>query len=325
MIRTSKQADERFEAGAFECWCLHGAVGMAAGFRDFAKRLVERKTGARAVDLWRFLEGGGLSMPQFAAALNAEVGGEARRGSGQGLLGYSMGGRLALHALLEKNHPWSAAVIVSAHPGLREPAERRARRSADAVWARKAMLGAWTDFLKEWDSQPVLAGGVVRDEALVAEWPFAAAKSRGVSSIGRLARRSLSGNGWAKFRFRFCGLLVKTTRNFIKSPSKRSDTCLTVGWRSLQVRGTACHGRSRTGSPTRSRGFSGSEWDPECGKARNLWCFRTLECSEVRCLRLFDPHVGCRYGSDFQSVAGVFTKFPWFGGSRMKKFQEFSK
>ena len=56
MIRTSKQADERFEAGAFECWCLHGAVGMAAGFRDFAKRLVERKTGARAVDLWRFLE-----------------------------------------------------------------------------------------------------------------------------------------------------------------------------------------------------------------------------------------------------------------------------
>lgn len=168
MIRTSKQADERFEAGAFECWCLHGAVGMAAGFRDFAKRLVERKTGARAVDLWRFLEGGGLSMPQFAAALNAEVGGEARRGSGQGLLGYSMGGRLALHALLEKNHPWSAAVIVSAHPGLREPAERRARRSADAVWARKAMLGAWTDFLKEWDSQPVLAGGVVRDEALAA-------------------------------------------------------------------------------------------------------------------------------------------------------------
>lgn len=166
MIRTSKQADERFEAGAFECWCLHGAVGMAAGFRDFAKRLVERKTGARAVDLWRFLESGRLSMPQFGAALNAEVGGEARRGNGRGLLGYSMGGRLALHALLEKNHPWSAAVIVSAHPGLRDPEERLARRSADSDWARKAMLGAWTDFLKEWDSQPVLAGGVVRDEAL---------------------------------------------------------------------------------------------------------------------------------------------------------------
>ncbi len=166
MIRTSKQADERFEAGAFECWCLHGAVGMAAGFRDFAKRLVARKIGARAVDLWRFLESGGMSMPQFGSALNAEAGGETFRGSGRGLLGYSMGGRLALHALLEKNHPWAAAVIVSAHPGMRDPAERQARRSADSAWARKAMVGAWADFLKEWDSQPVLAGGAVRDEAL---------------------------------------------------------------------------------------------------------------------------------------------------------------
>lgn len=168
MIRTSKLADERFEAGAFECWCLHGAVGMAAGFRDFAKRLVERKTAVRNVDLWRFLEGGGFSMAQFGAALNSEAGGETFRGSGRGLLGYSMGGRLALHALLEKSHPWSAAVIVSAHPGLRDPAERQARRHADSVWARKAMLGDWREFLAEWDAQAVLAGCAVRDDALAA-------------------------------------------------------------------------------------------------------------------------------------------------------------
>lgn len=169
MIRTSKQADERFEAGVFECWCLHGAVGMAAGFRDFAKRLVARKTGARAVDLWRFLESGRMSMPQFGSALNAEAGGETFRGSGRGLLGYSMGGRLALHALLEKNHPWAAAVIVSAHPGLREPSERRARQDSDAAWARKAMLGSWQEFLAEWDAQVVLAGTSVREAALAAK------------------------------------------------------------------------------------------------------------------------------------------------------------
>lgn len=168
MIRTSKQADERFEAGAFECWCLHGAVGMASDFREFAKRLVERKTGARAVDLWRFLESGGISLGQFGAALNAEAGGETFRGSGRGLLGYSMGGRLALHALLEKGHPWSAAVIVSAHPGLEDAVEREARRTSDSAWARKAMLGSWQDFLTAWDTQPVLAGAAIRDAGLAA-------------------------------------------------------------------------------------------------------------------------------------------------------------
>lgn len=163
MIRTSKQADERFEAGSFECWCLHGAVGMASGFRGFAKRLVERKTGSRAVDLWRFLDGGGMSMARFGAALNSEAGGETFRGSGRGLLGYSMGGRLALHALLESKHPWAAAVIVSAHPGLSDASEREARKAADAAWARKAMLGNWQDFLSDWDSQAVLAGPTPRD------------------------------------------------------------------------------------------------------------------------------------------------------------------
>jgi 2-succinyl-6-hydroxy-2,4-cyclohexadiene-1-carboxylate synthase len=78
-------------------------------------------------------------------------------------MGYSMGGRLALHALLEKNHPWQAAVIVSAHPGLADPAAREARRAADAVWATKALAGNWQEFLTEWNAQPVLGTAMPRD------------------------------------------------------------------------------------------------------------------------------------------------------------------
>ena len=37
------------------------------------------------------------------------------------LLGYSMGGRLALEALVEDSSAWAAAVIVSAQPGLADP------------------------------------------------------------------------------------------------------------------------------------------------------------------------------------------------------------
>ena len=163
MIQYSKQADERRAAGAMECWCLHGAVGMAADWRTFAKRLVEEKTGTRAVDVWRFLEGGPLPLADFGAALNADAGAEVMRGGGRALLGYSMGGRLALHALLENNHGWQAAVIVSAHPGLEVAAERDARRAEDAAWAGRALTGNWQEFLDAWDAQPILAHTAARD------------------------------------------------------------------------------------------------------------------------------------------------------------------
>jgi 2-succinyl-6-hydroxy-2,4-cyclohexadiene-1-carboxylate synthase len=162
VIHISKVADERREAGAMECWLLHGAVGMAADWRAFAKRLAEAKTGSRAVDLWRFLECQPLPLTDFGPALNAEASGEVSRGTGRALLGYSMGGRLALHALLEKNHPWQAAVIVSAHPGLESDAEREARRASDAAWASMALAGNWQEFLTKWNAQPLL-GGPMRD------------------------------------------------------------------------------------------------------------------------------------------------------------------
>jgi len=50
-------------------------------------------------------------------------------------------------------------VIVSAHPGLEEEAERVARRERDAAWAARALRGEWREFLGSWDGQAVLAGG----------------------------------------------------------------------------------------------------------------------------------------------------------------------
>jgi 2-succinyl-6-hydroxy-2,4-cyclohexadiene-1-carboxylate synthase len=174
MIQYSKLADERREAGAIECWCLHGALGMAADWRGLAKSLATEKIGTRAVDGWRFLEGGPLPLADFGAALNADAGAEVTRSGGRALLGYSMGGRLALHALLEKRHGWQAAVMVSAHPGLEVAAERDARRTADAAWATRALTGNWQEFLAAWDAQPLLAQTPV---------------FRDVQAVGRLAGR----------------------------------------------------------------------------------------------------------------------------------------
>ena len=163
MIQFSKESDERREAGPMECWCLHGAVGMAADWRTFAKNLAGVGIGTRAVDLWRFLECQPLPLPEFAAALNADASGRVFRGTGRAMLGYSMGGRLALHTLLETNHPWDAAVIISANPGLENEADRADRRAVDTAWATRALAGEWGKFLADWDAQPVLGSQSIRN------------------------------------------------------------------------------------------------------------------------------------------------------------------
>lgn len=135
-------------------WCLHGAVGSASDWRDL------RVSGwaVKRVDLWRFLACCPMSLPEFGRALNAEA--VAHHGENPGhprvLLGYSMGARLALHALIDGG-PWDAAVLVAPHPGLESPSEREARRESDAAWAARALSGPWEEFTTAWNAQPVLA------------------------------------------------------------------------------------------------------------------------------------------------------------------------
>lgn len=171
MIHTSKQTDERMQATTkpsdesvvpAECWCLHGAVGAAADWRGIAGRLATHGISTRAVDLWRFLECESVTMPEFGKRLNADAAGEVSRGRKRILVGYSMGARLALHALLEGG-PWVAAVIISGNPGLHDAAEASARRSTDTVWATQALTLSWPDFLGKWNAQPIL-GGAIRSE-----------------------------------------------------------------------------------------------------------------------------------------------------------------
>lgn len=174
MIQTSKQTDEwRTATGVFskasekavaptECWCLHGAVGAASDWRELAAMLAEGGIATRAVDLWRFLQCESVPMPEFGKRLSAEAAGEVSRGQKRILVGYSMGGRLGLHALLAGG-PWDGAVIISAQPGIRDPEESSERRSSDALWATQALTLGWDDFLKKWGAQPILSG-MIRDE-----------------------------------------------------------------------------------------------------------------------------------------------------------------
>jgi 2-succinyl-6-hydroxy-2,4-cyclohexadiene-1-carboxylate synthase len=83
---------------------------------------------------------------------------------GDALLGYSLGGRLALHALLAGAR-FSRAVIVSAGLGIEEDAARAARRIIDERWAQRLEHDAWSDVLRDWNAQPLFGGrDLPRDE-----------------------------------------------------------------------------------------------------------------------------------------------------------------
>jgi 2-succinyl-6-hydroxy-2,4-cyclohexadiene-1-carboxylate synthase len=132
-------------------------LGATNDWRELTKYLASHGIGSRAVDLWRFLACEPMPLARFGAALNAETCSETKPRQ-RILLGYSMGGRLALHALLAQPGLWTAAIIVSSHPGLESERERAERRAADAAWATRALTGNWSDLIAAWDKQPLLAG-----------------------------------------------------------------------------------------------------------------------------------------------------------------------
>lgn len=68
------------------------------------------------------------------------------------LLGYSLGGRLALHALCRQPQLWSGAILISTHPGL--PSEECAVRiHSDEVWAERFEHEPLEQVLQAWNSQ----------------------------------------------------------------------------------------------------------------------------------------------------------------------------
>ena len=67
------------------------------------------------------------------------------------VIGYSMGGRLAL-GLKEKAE---ALVLISAHPGLKTKEEKESRLQSDCVWSQKLLTLPFEDFLKQWYAQPI--------------------------------------------------------------------------------------------------------------------------------------------------------------------------
>lgn len=69
------------------------------------------------------------------------------------LMGYSLGGRLAMHALTQKPELWSAAILISCHPGLSCPIKKHERLKKDCDWAERFEKEPWDSLMLQWNAQ----------------------------------------------------------------------------------------------------------------------------------------------------------------------------
>jgi 2-succinyl-6-hydroxy-2,4-cyclohexadiene-1-carboxylate synthase len=74
------------------------------------------------------------------------------------LVGYSMGGRIALYTALALPGVVERLVLIGASPGLADPAEREERRRADAALADRIEAIGVEAFAEEWGAQALFAG-----------------------------------------------------------------------------------------------------------------------------------------------------------------------
>ncbi|MFZ4813003.1 MAG: 2-succinyl-6-hydroxy-2,4-cyclohexadiene-1-carboxylate synthase [Phototrophicaceae bacterium] len=137
---------------------LHGFTGSSASWSDVAESLSQRYR-VIAPDL---LGHGQTESPEDATRYSI---GLAAQDLGDLLtlicdepvllLGYSMGGRLALYFALYFPQQVRALILESASPGLATQAERNARQHSDAALAASLLETGLETFINQWEALPL--------------------------------------------------------------------------------------------------------------------------------------------------------------------------
>jgi 2-succinyl-6-hydroxy-2,4-cyclohexadiene-1-carboxylate synthase len=134
---------------------LHGFAGTGRAWEPVVGRLDPQRYRALTPDL----RGHGaardarpITFEACAADALALAGGPIT------LCGYSMGGRIVLHAALAAPHRIVRLVLVSTTAGMEDPDERAARRAADERLAAFADTATPERFAQRWAAQPLFAG-----------------------------------------------------------------------------------------------------------------------------------------------------------------------
>ncbi|MBT3247257.1 MAG: 2-succinyl-6-hydroxy-2,4-cyclohexadiene-1-carboxylate synthase [Actinobacteria bacterium] len=139
---------------------LHGFTGDASTLRSLSHALADRFT-VYSVDLPGHGRTGHLSdigLYDFLATVDLLADFfEERNLNAAAVLGYSMGGRLALALSLNYPHLVSQLTLIGASAGLASQSERLARRQADSSLADELLEDGLPAFVDRWMTQPLFA------------------------------------------------------------------------------------------------------------------------------------------------------------------------
>jgi 2-succinyl-6-hydroxy-2,4-cyclohexadiene-1-carboxylate synthase len=139
---------------------LHGFCGLPEDWSPVVAELrkINSSVQIQAPHLWREV------CPSVYPDLNQAGTRLSQLVSGQDLtlVGYSLGGRLALHWPQDQWHRIKKMILISVHGGISSLVEKQQRLKNDESWAQKFLNLSWLQVQQEWNSQPVFTGDKVR-------------------------------------------------------------------------------------------------------------------------------------------------------------------
>jgi 2-succinyl-6-hydroxy-2,4-cyclohexadiene-1-carboxylate synthase len=133
--------------------CIHGNLQTKRAWKPFEDRfgLLGAEVSFVCEDLY---EGHSLGFEQWTERFCQRAQRDSQ-GEKTFLLGYSLGGRLALHACLAQPDLWSGVIVVSADLGSVGPDEKKLQLEKDGEWAERFRSEPMESLLAEWDDLPV--------------------------------------------------------------------------------------------------------------------------------------------------------------------------
>ena len=137
-------------------FCIHGNFQTAKVWQPLQERMKSDVSDLEMVteDLYaKQFEGFDEWTEDFCFRVESETNGENSI-----LLGYSLGGRLALHACISQPNLWQTAIVVGVDPGLESEEEKRLQLDRDRNWAERLKREPLENLADEWDAQSVFCG-----------------------------------------------------------------------------------------------------------------------------------------------------------------------
>ena len=139
-----------------ELFCIHGNFQTPSVWKPFRGKLKTRNSNLDVipVNLDNYSSVGfDRWVEDFCDAVEIQSGQKKSL-----ILGYSLGGRLALHACLSRPDLWRGAIIVGADPGSESEEEKRLQLDRDRKWAERLKREPLEKLAEEWDAQAVFCG-----------------------------------------------------------------------------------------------------------------------------------------------------------------------